>query len=549
MRRAGDRRVLGVAIAVAAVVLCLFAALASAGQRNRADGDNVLHATFASFPDYMDPALSYTAEGWVSMYDTYIPLLTCKHAGGREGNEVIPGLAKSLPRITDNGKTYTLFLRRGLRYSDGSRVRASDFEYAVKRMFSLFSGGLPFYTDIVGARKFLRTRRGGISGISTNNRTGKIVIHLNRARGEFLEQLALMFVAPVPPTTPMSDQSFHPPPATGPYVITKSRPGVGWSYARNPEWKRHNGRLMPQLPGGHVGRIDVKVVRDSEKQVNGVEKGKFDWMQNPPSAARYLELQTKYKGTQFRVDPTVSTYYFWMNTRKAPFNDLKVRRAVNYAVDASALWRIYSGQIAPTHQILPPDVSGYQAYDLYPYSMAKARRLMAKAHPKDRKITVWTDSEAPNTEAGEYYADVLRELGFKVRLKIVNADFYFTVIGNTSTPNLDTGWSDWFEDYPHPNDWFQPLLAGSSILRRDNGNFAQIDVPELNRKIARLRRRPLGPSQERQYAALDRSYMKLAPWVPYGTRTLSTFVSSRVDLSKVIWNPTFGADLTSFQFK
>jgi peptide/nickel transport system substrate-binding protein len=123
------------------------------------------------------------------------------------------------------------------------------------------------------------------------------------------------------------------------------------------------------------------------------------------------------------------------------------------------------------------------------------------------------------------------------------------VIGNASTPNLDTGWADWFEDYPHPNDWFQPLLAGSSILRTNNGNFSQADIPSLDAEIARLRHSPLGPTQEAQYAELDRAYMEKAPWVPYGTRLLSTFVSERVDLSKVVYNPTFGADLTSFQFK
>jgi peptide/nickel transport system substrate-binding protein len=549
MRRVGERGLLGSAVAVAAAVLCLCAALANAGQQGEATSPDVLRATFASFPDYMDPALSYTAEGWAAMYDTYIPLLTYKHASGREGSEVIPGLAKDLPEITDGGKTYTLFLRRGLRYSNGRPVRASDFEYAVERMFRLSSGGFPFYTGIVGVRRFLRSRKGGISGIVANNRTGKIVIHLSKPQGTFTQELALMFVAPVPPDTPMRGGLRLPPPATGPYVITKINRRVGWSYARNPEWKRHNRRLLPQLPSGHVDRIEVKIVRNNKKQVNGVLQGKFDWMQNPPSPIRFGELLNRYENTRFRVEPTLSTYYFWMNVRKPPFNDPRVRQAVNYAVDAAALQRIYAGQIAPTHQILPPDMPGYQEFDLYPHDLAKARQLIAEAHPKDREITVWTDSESPNDEAGMYYQSVLSQLGFKTHLKVINADNYFTVIGNASTPNLDTGWSDWFADYAHPDDWFQPLLAGSSILPTYNGNFAQIDVPSLNSKIAELRRTPLGPTQKAEYAALDRSYMEQAPWIPYGTRTLPTFVSRRVDLGEVVWNPLFGADLASFQIK
>lgn len=536
------------AIGVAAACLSLSAALAGADQPAPNTEASVLRATYASFPDYMDPQLSYTQEGWTAMYNTYVPLLTYRHAGGKAGSEVIPGLAENLPKITDGGRTYTLFLRRGLRYSNGEPVRASDFEFAVERMFRLYSGGFPFYTSIVGAIDFLQKKRSGISGIVTDNRTGKIVIRLQQPRGTFTQELALMFVAPVPPSTPMRAASSHPPPATGPYAITRSQPGVGWSYSRNPAWEQ-NGKLMPQLPGGHVDVIEVEVLRNPEKQVEEVERGSFDWMQNPPSIRRYDEIARKYRGTQFRSSNTLSTYYFWMNTRKPPFDDLRVRRAVNYAVDAAALRRIYAGQLTPTHQILPPGMPGYRRFDLYPHDLAKARRLIAEAHPEDRRITVWTDTESPNAEAGMYYAGVLRKLGFHVRLKVLSAFNYFSVIGNTSTPNLDTGWGNWFEDYPHPDDWFQPLLAGSSILQRNNGNFAQIDAPALNRKIAGLRSRPLDPGAEHRYAALDRSYMKLAPWVPYGTYALSTFVSERVDLGKVIYNPTFGPDLTSFQFK
>lgn len=548
MRRVGGRKLLGAAVVVALACLCLSAALASAGQQGQPAEASVLRAAYASFPDYMDPQLSYTQEGWTAMHDTYIPLLTYRHAAGKAGSEVIPGLATDLPKITNGGRTYTLFLRRGLRYSNGDPVRASDFEYAVERMFRLYSGGFPFYADIVGARKFLKRKSRGISGIVTDNKTGRIVIHLAEPQGTFTQELALMFVAPVPPSTPMWDASSDPPPATGPYVITESKLGVGWSYRRNPAWEV-NGALMPQLPGGHVDGIDVKVIRSGEIEVNGVEQGRFDWMENPPPAFRYLELAKKYGGTRFRADRTLSTYYFWMNMRKPPFDDLRVRRAVNYAVDPHFLRLVYGDQLSPAHQILPPGMPGYRQFDLYPHNMAKARQLIQDAHPKDRKITVWTDNESPNKEAGMYYAGVLRELGFHVRLKIVSADNYFTVIGNTSTPNLDAGWANWFADYAHPNDWFQPLLAGPSILRLNNSNFAQIDVPSLNQKIAKLREKPPGKAQERQYASLDRSYMKLAPWVPYGTRVLSTFVSKRVDLSKVIFNSTFGADLTSFQFK
>jgi peptide/nickel transport system substrate-binding protein len=523
--------------------------LTACGGGSGGNEGGTLNGTFASFPDYLDPALTYTFEGWTAMYDTYIPLLTYAHANGKAGSEVVPGLAKALPKISNGGKTYTLFLRKGLKYSNGTAVKASDFTYAVERLFKLNSGGSPFYTDIAGAEKFAETKRGGIPGIRTDDKTGEIVIDLVTPRGTFTNELGLMFVAPVPSGTPAKNLTADPPPATGPYVITKSEPGRGWSYARNPQWTTTNAKLMPELPSGHVDDIDITVVRNASTQVNEVERGKADWMQTPPPADLYAKVKNKYEGTQFRVEPTINVYYFWMNTTQPPFDDLRVRQAVNYAVDTEALERIYAGSLTATHQILPPGMPGYEKYDLYPHSMAKAKELIAKADPSDRNITVWVDNESPNNEAGAYYQGLLEELGFSAKLKEINADSYFAVIGNLTTPDLDTGWTAFYEDYPHPNDFFQQLLAGESIVSPGNSNSAQIDDPGLNAKIDTLREQQLGPKQEAEYAALDKAYMEEAVWAPYGNQTASTFVSNAIDLDKVIFNPTFGQDLTSFQFR
>jgi peptide/nickel transport system substrate-binding protein len=508
-----------------------------------------LSGTYASFPDYLDPAISYTAEGWTAMGEVYIPLLTYKHANGAEGAQVVPGLAKEMPKITNGGKTYTMFLRPGLKYSNGKPVKASDFTYAVERCFKTNSGGSVFYTDIIGAEKFAATKTGGIPGIETNDKTGEVVVHLTKPRGTFTNELALMFVAPVPAGTPNEDLSANPPPGTGPYVIKNVQVGRGWEYERNPYWAKANSKAMPEYPTGTIDKAKMTVVRNDQTQVNDIEQGKYDWMQNPLPASRLQEVISKFEGTQFEPFSTISTYYFWMNTTKAPFNDVKVRQAVNYAVNAELLERIYSGGLHATHQVLPEGMPGHKKFDLYPYNLAKAKEMIKEAHPSDMDITVWTDNESPNNEAGEYYESVLKKLGFNTTLKILNADNYFTIIGNRSTPDLDTGWSDWYEDCPHPNDFFQPLLAGESILPTNNGNPANIDVPALNKEISRLSEEQLGPEQEAAYAELDKKYMEQAPWIPYGTRTLSTFVADNVKLENIITNPTFFQYLTSFEFK
>jgi peptide/nickel transport system substrate-binding protein len=523
--------------------------LSACGSSASGKEGGTLTGSYASFPEYLDPQLAYSVEGWTALWNTYLPLLTYAHASGRAGSEVIPALATALPKITNGGKTYTLFLRKGLKYSNGKPVEASDFPFAVERMFKLNSVGSSFFTDIVGAEKFAETKQGGIPGIRANDKTGEIRIQLEKPSGTLTNELATPLVALVPKGTPEKNLTANPPPATGPYEIVKVEPGRGWSYARNPVWASTNSKLMPHLPSGHVDRIEISVIRNPSTQVNETERGKIDWMQSPVTPDSYSRVKEKYEGTQFRLEPTVSSYYFWMNMKRAPFDDLKVREAVNYALNTEVLERIYAGQIAALHQILPPGMPGHKPYNLYPHNMAKAKQLIKEANPTDRDITVWADSEPESSEAAQYYQGVLEELGFNAKLKEVSADNYYPVISNQSTPDLDTGWFDWFEDFPHPNDFFEPLLSGESIVPVGNSNFSQTDIPELNKKIARLGEENLGPKQEAEYAQLDKEYMEHAPWAPYGTRTLSTFVSSAIDLDKVIWNPTFEDDLTSFQFK
>jgi peptide/nickel transport system substrate-binding protein len=519
------------------------------GSGGAGSDSGTLKATFGSFPDYLDPALSHSEEGWTAIYDTYVPLLTYKHASGKEGSEVIPGLARSLPQISADGRTYELRLRDGLRYSDGSPVKASDFTRAMERVFLLNSSGSPFYTDIVGAAEFAKSKKGGIPGIVTDDKTGEITIHLARPRGTFLQELALPFAAPLPAGTPDQDLTSDPPPATGPYEIVSSKPGKGWSYARNPFWQKANGERMPDIPGGHVDRIEVTVLRNPATQVSDVENGTYDWMENPPPPDQYAAVKDKYEGTQFREEKTESTYFFWMNVTEPPFDDLKVRQAVNHAVDPRALERIYAGQLVGAQQILPPGMPGYECYELYPYDVEKAKATIAAADPADRQITVWTDNEPTQEEAGTYYAAVLEDIGFDVKLQVINADNYFTIIGNASTPNLDTGWASWFQDYPHPNDFFQPLLSEESIFPTNTSNLSRIADPQLSAKIASLAEQPLDSGVEAEYADLDREFMEQAPWAPYGTGTIPTFVSSAIDLDQVIYNPTFNQDLTSFRFK
>ncbi len=151
-------------------------------------------------PQSLDPGMDYTTQGAEDTWITYLGLLTYNHANGLAGGQVIPGLATSLPTISNGGKTYTLTLRKGLVFSNGKPVTASDFTYTVERAIKIPWGGSGLFItpNIVGATAFANGKAKTISGISANDATGKIVIKLTSAYGPFANILAFPSLGLVP---------------------------------------------------------------------------------------------------------------------------------------------------------------------------------------------------------------------------------------------------------------------------------------------------------------------------------------------------------------
>ncbi len=536
--------ILGTVVAVAAIGLNACADGGSSGGGSATEGGAV-NVTMTSFPDYLDPQLSYTLEGWEVLYPTYTPLLTYAHKAGDAGTEVVPGLAKELPEISSDGLTYKLNLRKGMKYSDGTPIKASDFASTIQRLFDVDSGGSVFYDGITGAKDYADGKADSISGITTDDATGAITISLDEPNGSFPQVLALMFAAPVPPSTPDKDQTNTPPPSSGPYMIENVDAPHTAEMVRNPQFKTIQDAGASDVADGHVDKISITQNKSNTAQVTGIIQNKIDFMVDPPDADRLPEVKAKYSD-RFRLEDSINTYYFWMNTQTAPFNDLKVRQAINYAIDPEALNRVFGGRLHPTQQILPPGMPGYEEYKPYPGpDVEKAKALLAEANPSDKDITVWTDDEPDRKRIGEYYQDLLTQLGFNAKLKIIAGDVYFTTIGNASTPDLDTGFSDWFQDFPHPDDFFRPLLNGANVLPKNSNNYSQVAIPELDAKQNELLKQQLG-DVESDYAALDKAYMEQAVWAPYGNEEFTTFVSDRLDFDTVYHHPLFNEDYTSF---
>ena len=502
-------------------------AATTGGSTTTSGGTGGKFATFTAVydtgTDYLDPGLSYTVQGWGAMWHVYLPLLTYKDVAGPQGATIVPALAQSLPTVTNGGKTYKLKLRPGLKYSNGKPVKASDFKYAIKRLFLIDSPGVGFFTNIVGADQFSKTKKGDISGIVTNDQTGDVTINLTEPRGDFQNILATTFAALVPPGTPPKDQSTHPIPATGPYMIQSYQPNKSFVLVRNPQYKHIDG-----LPDGNPDKVVFKIVEDDSAALQQVINGQGDWDFHPIPTDRLASVQQKY-GDRLKIYTPANTYYFFMNTRLKPFNSLQVRKAVNYAIDRQALVRIYGGLAQPTENVLPPTYPQYKKIDMYPHDLAKAKQLVQQSGMAGMKVTVWGSNRTTSKAPVEYYTDVLNKIGFKATPKIIDGSIYWTTIGNQAT-KAQTGFADWFQDYPHPLDWFDVMLNGDRITQTHNNNYSNANVSSINKQINSLKLKPtLNATVNNQWADVDKEVAQNALWAPYVNRQFTDFFSARVD--------------------
>jgi peptide/nickel transport system substrate-binding protein len=220
-----------------------------------------------------------------------------------------------------------------------------------------------------------------------------------------------------------------------------------------------------------------------------------------------------------------------MNNKTPPFDKKAVRQAVNYAIDRNALVRLYGGLATPTENVLPPTYPQYQKLNMYPHDIAKAKQLIKSAGATGAAVTVWGNDRETSKKPVAYLQDVLNSIGLKAKLKIVNASVYWTTIGNQST-KAQIGFADWFQDYPHPLDWFDVLLNGQRITATHNNNYSNANVPAINKLIDQLKTEPsLTDSVNQQWASVDKMVDENALWAPYANRQFTDFFGKNVDTS------------------
>ncbi|WP_421592261.1 ABC transporter substrate-binding protein [Shinella sp. M27] len=489
----------------------------------------------------LDPHINYTDQGWQMYQPIYDGLVAFRKAEGMDGFTIVPDLAEALPEVTNDGKTFTFKLRKGVMFSNGQEVGVKDVVASFQRIFKV-SGPTSgtFYAGIVGADKCLAdtkscTLEGGVVG---DEAAGTVTINIVKPDAELLYKLALPHAVTLPADTPAEDAGSVPIPSTGPYMISAFDPNKGMTVSRNPHFKEWSADAQPD---GYPDVVQYDFGLSEEAAVTAIQNGEADWMFDALPSDRLGELGTKYKD-QLHIAPLSAWWYAPLNTRLAPFDNVKARQAVAFAIDRNTLVKLFGGKVlaSPVCQVLPPDFPGH--VDYCPYTkdpgakwsapdLDKAKQLVEESGTKGQKVTIIVEDTAVSRSIGVYLQSVLTSIGYVADVKPISANIQFTYIQNTNN-KVQMSVTQWYKDYPAASD-FLHILFGCASFRE--GSDASINIAGFcDAKIDEKMQKALDLGVTDQVAAdamwaeIDREVTDQAPAVGLFTPKRLDFVSKRL---------------------
>jgi YVTN family beta-propeller protein len=549
--RTGDKAVIRIGNrpeGLAAVPGGVWVAVQPSGAGHRGGRLVVLGGAF----DSIDPAFAGSTDSVSVIGLAYDGLTAFRRVGGSEGTQRVPDLAAALPAPTDGGKSYTFRIRTGIRYSNGTPLQPRDFRRALERMFRL---GNPVFegtalTKIVGASRCKKGRPCDLSRGVIVNGPNSLTFRLTAPDPTF--PLLLTGVYPVPRGTPPGKVGTkaipEAIPSTGPYAIESYAPGRQLTLVRNSYFRSWSQAARPDgYPDEIVWRILTPPKRAKAKAkpsparrglqpdeaVREVTDGKADVFFNIVPSNRVQELLSHYP-RRLHLIPERATVFVFLNTRRAPFDDIRVRRAFNYAVDREKVADLHGGPALaqPTCQLVPPTVPGYSRFCPYTIDrdgggnwkapdLAKARELVAASGTKGERIVLWTWYPFFGKES-RYLVSLLRGLGYRARLRsFADLGPYANAIDRTPSVQAGVG------------GWFGGLVAAdmfSTLRCHWVSNWSHFCDPRLDAQVKHLAAvQARDPTAGKALAErIDRELVAKAPWVPLFTPRLADFVSSRV---------------------
>jgi ABC-type transport system substrate-binding protein len=512
--------VASVLLAVGAVLLATAAIAGGAHRRSPVkDGGTLRINVSNSDVQSIDPAIDYEFIGWPLENATCVKLFNYPDKPGRAGTILAPEAARSLPRISADGKTYTFTIRPGFKFNTGEEVTARTFANVINRDLNpaLASPSVAFIGDVAGADAVINKKAKTASGVRVSGNT--LSIRLTKQAPDFLARMAMNFFCAVPLDTPvpLSGNSI---PGAGPYYIASRTPNRQVVLKRNPNY----GGTRPHHLDSMVVTVNANI-NQSLLQVKANEAD-YDLYGLPQTAAAQLSQQYGVNKGRFFVHTLNAVNYVAINMRRV--KDVSIRKAINVAIDRPAIVRqagVLAGQ--PTDQILPPTVRGFEDAHLYPLNGPNVARAKSLMNGRTLKMTLYSSNDPISQNQDQVIVANLKAIGIDVRPKPLPFSALVNAIGDPTEP-YDLVLIGWIADYPDPVDFINILFNGRNIHPQNNNNLALMNVPALNARMEAAERLS-GPGRYSTFGRLDLDIMsKQVPWASLYVPTIREFISKRV---------------------
>jgi ABC-type transport system substrate-binding protein len=423
---------------------------------------------------------------------------------------LVPSLAKSMPEVKNDGRTYRFELHEGVQFHNGRELTARDVKWSMEHMLSpeVGSPGYSFYTNIEGAEAYHEGEVDHVSGIEVTGRYG-IEFTLAEPDQTFLNAMAMTFAYPVPKENYEAhprDVAFHPV-GTGPYELEKWERGVRLIFEKNEDYWREGKPYVDRMIFLENIKRDVAIMRFRNGDIDHAHR--FS-----PADYVFFRQSSKWDPYTYQM-PEATVWGLIMNCQLHPFDNVHVRRAVAHAIDRERWARARNQRIRPTGQPIPPGITGYtkdlkhrQDFDLQ--EAKKEMRLAGYPDGLDEPVTLWTGDGRTSRFYGELAQADLEKIGIDIELKQVAFPVFLQETGKPKTAQMV--FSGWVQDFPDPADFLDILFHTRAIHKHDSENKAFYRNPKLDALLNRARVETDPDKREQMYVEASNIVAKDAPW-------------------------------------
>ena len=472
----------------------------------------------------LDPAIGYDWQNWSIIKSLFSRLLDYEPGT----TNLVPDLATEMPKISADGMTFEFNMRDDVKFHNGRLLVADDVKYSIERAVNpkTQSPGAGFFASIEGFDDASGGKSTNISGITVNSPTS-ITFKLSRPDATFLHVMAINFASVVPKE---DAEKFGPdfgknPVGSGAFKFTSWALGQKLTLDKNADYYREG---LPKLD-----QINFEVGVDPTVALQRLKNNEVDVLGDSIPAANYIAEKENSDNEGLIIEGgQLQTGYVTLNVKIKPLNNVKVRQAVNHAIDKARIVQILNGRADAANQPLPPSMPGYDTgYKGFAYDVAKAKALLAEAGLANGFSTeLWTSNTDPNPRIAQSIQEDLAKVGIKAAIKSLAQANVIEAGGSGKAPMVWSGGMAWIADFPDPSNFWGPILGCGGAVP-GGWNWSQYCNKTLDAEAVKAdAMTDPAKADERQklWGSVFTKAMDEAPWVPIFNEKRITMKSSRL---------------------